>query len=102
MVQARWTWSERGRVFANQLNHDLAPPAICRRVIERARLAIDRARRNLDVVGKNEWSTAGALSKFGGRLFKRVLTSGAVSNLDRSAKDGHVPSVPYPTTVETR
>ena len=101
-MQARWAWSERGGVFANQLNHDLAPPAVCRRVIECARRTIDRAGGNLDVMGKNKRATAGALAKFIGRFFKCVAASGAVSNLYRSAKDGHVPSVPYPTTVETR
>jgi hypothetical protein len=42
------------------------------------------------------------LAKFVGSLFKRVCSAGAVSNLNRSTEDGHVPSVSYPTTVETR
>jgi hypothetical protein len=42
------------------------------------------------------------LAKLDGSFFKCVTASGAVSNLYRSAKDGHVPSVSYPTTVKTR
>jgi hypothetical protein len=42
------------------------------------------------------------LAKLAGSFFKCVAASGAVSNLYRPAKDGHVPSVSYPTTVETR
>ena len=63
---------------------------------------IDRARGDLYVVGKNEWTATSTLAKFGGGLFEGVGASGAVSDLYRSTEDGHVPSVSHPTTVKTR
>ena len=102
VMQSRWTWPEWRSVLAHQLNHHLAPPAVCRGMIECARHAVDGARRDLYVMSKNERTAAGALAKFGGSLFKRVCSAGAVSNLYGSTEDGHVPSVSYPTTVETR
>jgi hypothetical protein len=48
--------------------------------------AVDRARGDLNVVGKYEWAAVSSIPKNLGSLFKGVLTPCAVSDLDRPTK----------------